>query len=412
VAPEAHGSLPRLTFFSSRFLFPTDSGGKIRTAQILRGLKGGAFRVRLVMPCRDEWRRTFANEIEGVCDELVTWPDVSRNGVLNKIRKASWVFKEIPIPVMSDWSRAGAKAVAEELSDEPDIVVFDFPHSVVLAPGNWNSPAVLFTHNVEVEIFKRHWQVAQTPMHKALWRNQYQKMYAFERRVLRRFDAIVAVSERDKDFFDSNFGVSDCHTIPTGVDTEFLGYCEPLNRSQIVFCGSMDWMANIDAIEFFFAEIWPGIESELPAVKMKVVGRAPPESLVRKIERASSAWEFTGYVDDVRPHIAGADAFVIPLRVGGGTRIKAFEAMAMGCPVVSTSIGVEGLPIQAGEHFLCADTAPDFSASVVSLLANSERGQELSRSARRLVEAEFGFMHAAKKFEQICLDTVRNASAS
>jgi glycosyltransferase involved in cell wall biosynthesis len=168
----------------------------------------------------------------------------------------------------------------------------------------------------------------------------------------------------------------------------------------------MDWIANIDAVEYFHRRVWPLIREQVPHARMKVVGRSPPAALVKRIGEASPEWEFTGFVDDVREHIGGAAAFVIPLRVGGGTRIKAFEAMAIGSPVVSTTIGVEGLPVTDGVHALVADEPGELAANVVSMLTDEAMRMNISSAARRLVEAEFGFRNAAKVFEAICLETI------
>lgn len=401
-----------LTFVSPRFLFPTDSGGKIRTTQILRGLKGGAFRVTLVMPSSEEWRRRYADEIRSVSDELLSWDQREDPKLLKILKKIALLAGRVPIPVASDFDQAGATVVRESLGRQPDAVVFDFPHSVVLAPEHIGCPSVLFTHNVEAEIFERHCRVAATPIHRLIWRDQYRKMRRYERAVLSRFDSVVAVSERDRRFFRDNYGIKGCQTIPTGVDTEFFAYEEPRHGPQVVFCGSMDWMANVDGVSFFFDEVWPLIRKEVPAARMKVVGRSPPDSLVRRVRDASNGWEFTGFVDDVRCHIPGAAAFVIPLRVGGGTRIKAFEAMAMGTPVVSTSIGIEGLPVDDGVHYLRADEPAELADRVVSLLTDNDLRSRISSAARKLVEEHFDFRHAAHVFERICLDAVRGREAS
>ena len=113
--------------------------------------------------------------------------------------------------------------------------------------------------------------------------------------------------------------------------------------------------------------------------------------------------EFTGFVDDVRPHVHASDVFVIPLRVGGGTRIKAFEAMAMGCPVVSTAIGMEGLAVTPDEHFLLREDAAGFAGAVVALLGDAGSRLALATRARAVVEARFGHRAAARVFERACL---------
>jgi glycosyltransferase involved in cell wall biosynthesis len=130
------------------------------------------------------------------------------------------------------------------------------------------------------------------------------------------------------------------------------------------------------------------------------------------VERArarSPQWTFTGYVDDIRPYIRSAAVYVIPLRVGGGTRLKVFEAMALGCPVVSTTIGVEGLPLQPGAHYLLADEAEAMADSVVRLLGDAPGRERLSSAARAYVAEHFSFRSIARDFERICLDTLERA---
>jgi len=400
---------PTLVFVSTRFLFPADSGGKIRTTQILRGLKGGAFNIRLLMPCDDELRARYASDIDQVCDTLSGWPPSGTDSPLLFFRKLAWLTDDVPVPVASDRNADAKRCIEESLRSGADVVVFDFPHSAVLAPEKMPCPSVMFTHNIEAEIFKRHWEVGRTPLHRWIWRNQYRKMYRFEKRVLESFDSTIAVSERDCDFFRKEYGIRNCAAIPTGVDTDFFGYRAPDNDGQVAFCGSMDWMANIDGIEFFHDEVWPRVIEAEPDARMKVVGRTPPPALVSRVTARSPEWEFTGFVDDVRDHIPGVAAFVIPLRVGGGTRIKAFEAMAMGAPVVSTSIGIEGLPVEHGTHYLNADTPEDLAVAIVSLLRDRAKRTSIAESARRLVEDQFGFRVAATAFEEICLSAAGQA---
>lgn len=401
---------PRLVFVSPRFLFPADSGGKIRTTQILRGLKGGAFEIVLVMPATAAECERWATGIDTICDEHVPWRQPRVGRMTTALKKAFWLTHRFPVPVIADRDRRGLAAVATALESGPDVAVFDFPHSAVLAPGRIRVPSVMFTHNVEAEIFERHWKVARTPFHRWVWRNQYLKMLRYEHETLAAFDTVIAVSERDCEYFRTEYAIRHCGAIPTGVDTEFFEYRPPGDAPQVVFCGSMDWMANIDGVQYFADEVWPLIRKRVPGARMKVVGRTPPESLVRRMREIAPEWEFTGFVDDVRDHICGAAAFVIPLRVGGGTRIKAFEAMAMGTPVVSTSIGIEGLPVDHGTHYLGADEPGRFADQVVSLLSDADRRKAVSRAARELVASRFGFRRAAEVFERLCLETVSRKS--
>lgn len=396
--------MPRLLFVSPRFLFPTDSGGKIRTTQILRGLKGGAFEITLVSPLPNEPIDRFAGSISGVSDRFVGWTPPKR-GRLFPVTRLRHLASKLPIPVATDISAEGRAVVAAELAKRTDIAVFDFTHAAVLAPERLDVRSVLFTHNIESEIFERHLKIAANPVMRAVWRDQLRKMRAFERAALNRFDCVVAVSERDKAAFEQSFGARNVSLIPTAVDLGFFRYVPPNPAPRVVFLGSMDWIANIDAIQYFADEIWPLIAARRPEAAMTVVGRNPPQSLVDRVTRRLRGWSFTGFVEDVRPHVEGAAAFVVPLRVGGGTRLKIFEGMAMGTPVVSTSIGIEGLSAIPDRHYLAADTAGEFADAVIRVLGDAGLGLALSQAARALVEERFGVAAAARAFEAICLET-------
>jgi glycosyltransferase involved in cell wall biosynthesis len=391
-----------MLFVSPRFLFPADSGGKIRTLQVLRGMKGRCLDITLVSPAAPGARETFAAELEGIADRFEPWPAQDRSFAFG-VRRMRHLLSDLPISVKTDQSTIGRSVIMAQLAKKPDVVVFDFAHSVVLAPDKIPAPTVLFTHNIEAEIFRRHAQVAGNILQRAVWRNQFRKMQAFERRVLQRFDAVVAVSDRDREYFETEYAARNVSVIRTGVDLDYFTYAPSTADTAVVFTGSMDWLANIDGIRFMMEEIWPRVREQVPLATMTVVGRNPPHSLVEQGQRLNAEWKFSGFVDDVRPYVRRAAAFVIPLRVGGGTRIKAFEAMAMGCPVVSTSIGVEGLELEAGRHYLRADSATEFISAIVRLLRDAELRWRLSREARTHVERRFSSAAAAKDFEDICL---------
>lgn len=395
----------RLLFITRRFLFPADTGGKIRTSDILRRMKGGRFNITLMAPVAEDWQRR-SKEVAEICDQFIGWPDKAR-GLLFKLLRTRHLLSRLPVSVATEITRPALRAVAAELERGPDLVVADFTQTAALVPWPQERPTVLFTHNNEAEIFERHARLATTLPMRMVYRQQQRKMWRFEHAFLPRFTRVVAVSDKDKAAFEREHGVRAVDTIPTGVDLDRFEFRSPsaldvATSPRLVFVGSMDWPANIDAINWFMDAVWPLIAAKAPAVRLDIVGRSPPAGLVERARRRRLPWTFTGWVCDVRPYIYAAHIAVIPLRVGSGTRMKVFEAMALGRPVISTALGVEGLPVSAGRHYVEADQPAAFAAAVVTLLDDAGRRAQLATVARRLVEQEFGTARVAAVFETAC----------
>lgn len=399
----------KIAFVSPVFLFPADAGGKIRTGNILRGLKeSGQFDITLLSPATPQQQREWQGELDRLCERFIGWaPSAPRP----RWKRAPDLLATLPINVVNDRTPAAMAAVEKTLAAEPfDVVVFDFVHAAVLCPDDLRGATVCFTHNVEAEIFERHAKTAASAPLRWLWASQAAKMRRFEREALARFTRVVAVSERDAKMFEKNDGLKTARAIPTGVDLDFFSWQAPADgRPTVVFTGSMDWEANVDGIRFYIDEVWPLVRARVPNAQLRVVGKNPPPSLV---QRNLPGISFTGFVDDVRDHARDAQAFVIPLRVGGGTRIKAFEAMAMGLPVVSTSIGIEGLDVDDGTHFLRADGAQALADATLKLIADGDLRLKLSRAARTLVEDRFGHRVAADVFGRILVEAVQAVEAA
>lgn len=398
---------PHLLFIAPWFLFPANTGGRIRTRDILRGLKGGRFDITLVSPRPEDGSLPEA-ELSGVCDRFVGWPAIKR-GPLFAYSRMRYLPSALPISVATDWCTTGQMVIDAELARQPDLAVVDFAHTAVFTAKPLHVPSILFTHNVEAEIFRRHAQVTKNPLIRAIWRSQAVKMARFERAALARFNSVVAVSEQDRDHFRTDYGIDHTFVIPTGVDLNYFdagvqdvpaGDASP--DDTLIFTGSMDWMPNIDAIQYLMDEIWPLIAAKRPDARFVIVGRSPPSRLVDAAKSRGLPWEFTGRVEDVRPYVRRSQVYVIPLRVGGGTRLKVFEAMAMGCPVVSTAIGVEGLPLDPGRHYLLADTPEDFAAAVLRFLSDRDLRRRVANEARSYVAKNFSTRHVATVFEGIC----------
>jgi glycosyltransferase involved in cell wall biosynthesis len=394
---------PRLLFISPRFLFPADEGGKIRTSNILRQMKGGRFSITLASPAPADIA-PFAGNLSSICDDFLSWPATATARAQRLIALAS----HLPVSVATDRSEAGRRVVRAAIDAGTDIVVTDFPHAAVLLPRSVDAATVLFTHNVEAEIYERHADISKG-LWRSVWRDQARKMARFEGEVCTRHRAVIAVSPRDAASLKKRYGVA-ADEIVTGVDLAYYSAAPqlpvPADGGTVVFTGVMDSAANIDAVTYFLAEIWPLVLKPRHAATAVIVGRNPPKKLLELAKDPALRVRFTGFVDDIRPHVAGAHVSVIPIRAGGGTRIKAFEAMALGRPVVSTSIGVAGLGLVPGEHFLSADTAGGFADAVVHLFEDAALRQHLSSTGRTLLEERFTWAKVAQQFEEICLKQI------
>jgi len=396
---------PRLLFVSPRFLFPMNEGGKIRTANILRHLKGGAFEIVLASPAPAD-AGGFATDVDSICDRFAGWP--ARRPALRE--RVLALTARVPVSVATDRSAAGQAVIARTIAAwQPDVIVADFPHATVLLPDRTEAALVMFTHNVEAEIFERH--ARQTGGVRALvWRDQARKMRRFEGEALHRYETVIAVSARDAEALKRRYGLKRVEPIDTGVDLEFFRMMPPPSRERadtVVFTGVMDSPANIDGIAFLMDDIWPLVAHARPDARALIVGRNPAASLIATARSRGLPWSFTGSVADIRPHLAAGDVSVIPLRIGSGTRIKAFEAMAMGRPVVSTRVGIEGLDIEPGRDFLAADEAGAFAAAIVRLLDDAALRQRIVGAARTRLEERFSWATVARQFETICNKALR-----
>jgi glycosyltransferase involved in cell wall biosynthesis len=394
---------PRLLFVSPRFLFPMDQGGKIRTGNILRGMKGGAFEVTLVSPAPTDSGR-YAAEVALACDRFASWPEAARS----RVRRVMALASRLPVAAATDRSAAGRAVVQQALAARPDVVVVDFPHAdVLMPPERTEAASVMFTHNVEAEIFERHAR-REHGLWRLVWADQSRKMVRLEGSSLGRYDSVVAVSERDRDVLAQRYRLKVAEAIDTGVDLDFFttigGEPDPgANGGTLVFVATMSWAANVEGIHFLLDEVWPLLMRVRPGVRAVIIGRNPPAALAEKIRARGLNVTLTGFVEDIRPYVAGANVYVIPLFVGSGTRIKAFEAMAMGRPVVSTGLGVEGLDVTDGAEFLRADDAEAFAGAALRLLGDAGMRARVAGAARRLVEERFSWAQVAGQFEAICL---------
>lgn len=383
-------------------LLPLDTGGKIRSYNILKELARNheitffTFYAKLAEDPHPQLKSSFAH----VENYPLNIP--SAKGLAEAMLYARSFFSPLPHSILRFSDRRVAHRLRRLMEEQHyDVVVCDF-----VSPGGvfpWGLPGVkvLFTHNVEAMIWERHYQVARNPLWKAVCKREYRKMERAERRYLERANLVLTVSGCDRDYFARFISPSKIEAIPTGVDVD---YFRPADDSEtpnrLVFSGSMDWMANEDGMVFFIGEILPRIRQAIPNVELQIVGRKPSPKL-RDLAASVPGVMVTGRVDDIRPYVQAGAVYVVPLRVGGGTRLKIFEAMAMGKAIVSTSIGAEGLPVEHGKNILLADTPEEFASRVLALLGDAQARKEIGMEGRVLVESNYSWAAVAGKFETI-----------
>jgi sugar transferase (PEP-CTERM/EpsH1 system associated) len=391
-------------------LWPPNTGGRLRSFHTIAELSRRNHVVLLTTHGLREDPEDLAAELPQC--EVVSLPyEAPKQSTLGFTRALarSWLS---PLPVdMWKWRIPALKHAAERLIAEKniDVCVADFLLAAANVPLDGPVPVVFFSHNVEHMIWRRLCKVETRWWRRTLLEIEWRKMRRYESRACARARLTVAVSETDRATLAARAPGAGVRAIPTGVDVSYFipnGYHEA--SQALVFTGSMDWYPNEDAILYFVEKILPEVRREVPGVTFSVVGRNPTPRLLATASAAGV--RVTGTVADIRPFVAEAAVYVVPLRIGGGTRLKIFEALAMGKAVVSTSVGAEGLPLVHDEHFLEADEPAAFAAAVVALLRDTERRKSLGVRGRKLVEERYSWCYAAREFESRCREVVTHAS--
>jgi glycosyltransferase involved in cell wall biosynthesis len=264
--------------------------------------------------------------------------------------------------------------------------------------------SVFFQHNVETVIWRRHVAHASDPLRRIYFGLQARRMFAYDRRVSQEAGHIVAVSATDAEEMRRLFGVTRVSEIPTGVNIEYFAPPPAVSPdgADLVFVGSMDWLPNVDGILYFVREVLPLIRRRRPQCSVAIVGRTPPAS-VSELARTDPQIQVTGTVPDIRPYLWGSAVSIVPLRIGGGTRLKIYEAMAAKIPVVSTTVGAEGLTVHPPDDIRVADTPQDFADRCVELLSDAAERQRVASAAWEMVQSSFSWEHVSRCFEKILI---------
>ncbi len=393
----------KILWVKSDFLHPTNGGGQIRTLETLKRLHQ-RHEIHFAALDLPQPGAGF-NRTSEYCTKAypVPHPVPRKSGPHYWAELASGPWSTMPLPMRRYRSSALLRLV-ETLArlEKFDTIVCDFLASAANVPELGN--AVLFQHNVESMIWQRHTEHAPSPWHRAYYRGQYERMLRYEAEVCRAAKRIIAVSGADARAMRSLYGATGVYSVPTGVDTEYFAPpCVPATpKWDLVFVGAMDWRPNIDGLNWFIADVLPLIRARRPDCSLAVVGRRPAAE-VCKIAQRDRHIHVTGTVDDVRPYLWESKVSIVPLRIGGGTRLKIYEAMAAKIPVVSTLVGAEGLDIRDGENIAMADLPQEFAERCVALLEDAGARRRIAATAWEMIAACYSWEVVSRKFEQLLL---------
>ena len=400
-----------ILYITPRLPYPLDTGAKIRTFHLIKNVSK-FHSVTLLSFYEKQEELDYIPKLQEYCKEIIPILNRSTHGIHLLGRLALSLIDTLPFCVAKYTSESMRYELERLLKGRKfDVVHFDHLHMGQYLSSIDGLPTVVDGHNVEYRIWQRYWQKEGNPAKKAYIGQQARKLKKFEAKICQNASLYTTVSEMDRSEVLSIASKAKVAVIPNGVDTNYFhptSYnlsptASNLQPNSLVFVGSMDWLPNDDAMTYFCQEIFPLIEKEIPDVKLYIVGRNPSSRLSRYQKQNII---ITGLVPDVQPYMAKAAVSIAPIRIGGGTRLKILEAMAMKKPVISTSVGAEGIETTPGKDIIIADDPIDFAKGVIHILKNPELGEKLGENGRKLVKEKYEWEIIGKKLSMIYEDLI------
>lgn len=397
----------RILFIAGTCPYPPDSGAPVRTYNLLRRLCC-RHEITLVTPSptlsRFDLHAAFGKRMK----KIITVPTPRSNSRISRaFNMVGSLFSPLPYIVYTHRNPCLDSAVISALSDaDYDLLHCDSISVVPSVPIDANMPKFFTAHNVEAVIWERYVREEKRPYMRAMLASQMRRVASFEASLPDLFDCCAAVSELDETELRKRYRIKNTCLVRNGVDTEYYTPSPDPDGRRIAFIGSLDWRPNQDAIRYLIERILPHIRSELPEIEVSIVGRRPPRSIVELCGKAGVS--LFADVPDVRPHLAASSVVIVPLRIGGGSRLKILEAMAAGRCVVSTAIGAEGLDLTNGKNILIADNPSEFASHVVSALRNPSLRAAIASSGRSLVENAYNWDTISRDLEHAWLSVCNN----
>jgi glycosyltransferase involved in cell wall biosynthesis len=382
--------------------YPATSGKRLRTLNLM--LKAAQrHRITYIGRCAaDSEEARVAPEFlrrHGIEPILVHDPVPHKSGLAFYGRLFGNLFSSRPYSVEAHQSEPLRQAISAHAGRERvDVWQVEWPPYMDMIDPSLPGPRVAIAHNVDTLIWQRYYDTEKHFLKKVYLKTQWLKYRRFEEQAFRRAARVIAVSTEDARLIREQFGQPNVDVVDNGIDRAFFetvrGQRDP---ARILFLGALDWRPNLDAIGLLLDKIFPRVRSQEPRAQLWVVGRNPPASLAARIEQTAGA-VLHANVADVRPFLGESGVMAVPLRIGGGSRLKILEALACGLPVVSTRIGAEGLLLEPNEDYVQAEEDA-LADALVTAIRQPEKMQVMAEHGRRLVLETYDWEVLAKKLE-------------
>lgn len=396
----------KIFVLGEEFPYPLNTGARIRNVALLRFL-AERHEMRF-LAYGDENSEAFRFCAEAGMNPIAVPSHVPpKSGPAFYLRLLANLFSGLPYVVTSHYSTAYRDRFREELANWPaDLLAAAWTPYAAYFNEVAPMKTLITSHNIEADIWKRYYATEKSPHKKWYTGIQAAKMERFENEVFRKADAVTTVSEADAKAVRRCGSHAAVKVIDNGVDLSFFTNETPpqINPNRLAFTGSMDWRPNQDATEYFVKDIFPILRQKRPELEAVFVGRQPPEHILRLGETPGIT--ITGTVDDIRPYIREGAVYIVPLRIGGGSRLKILEALALEKAVVSTSVGAESLAVTDKKDILLADTPEQFAAAIEGLLEDRDLAVRLGAAGRQLVEQRYGWNQLAAEMEKFVVQLV------
>jgi glycosyltransferase involved in cell wall biosynthesis len=400
-----------ILFLTQILPYPPASGPKVKTWHVLRYLSECGHKITLASFVRPE-ELPYIEDVKKVCSAVHAVP-VRRSRVSDLYYFLRSQLTGRPFLVERD-DLAEMRSLVNQIvalesvdvihADQLTMTQFAFP----LHSPNGKKPALVFdAHNAVWTITGRMKQNAAFYLKLPL-AFETSRIKKYEGMIVKDFDATLAVTEPDRlSLLDAlhqygNYGDIPIAVIPIAVDTQQI---RPVQRAEdslnIITMGTLYYPPNADGIRWFIQQVFPLVRQKLPGVKLTIIGKNPPKDFLKLAADKENGITTTGFVPELDPYFAESAISVVPVRAGGGMRVRILEAFARAAPVVTTTVGIEGIDARFGEDVLVADSPEDFAGSVITLLQDKELQQKLAINGRRLVESKYDWQVVLGELDKV-----------